>query len=70
MRLRDLIREEIQAASSPWRDREGAMRYLNCSSATLSRLCAQGKVKAHWLGASPRFRTADLDRCISKQKTK
>lgn len=60
----DEIKDWIGKAQSPWVDRLGAAAYISCSVATVDGLVRTGKLKAYWLGSSPRFKKSDIDALV------
>jgi hypothetical protein len=68
LNLLEKLQEIIQAQASPWKTREEAAAYLKLSVLQFDKLVARGRIKRNYCVSSPRFRTEDLDRLITKEK--
>lgn len=68
IQLLDQLKEILLAQCSPWKTREEAAAYLKLSVEQFDKIVAAGRVKRHYVVSSPRFKTEDLDKVVSKEK--
>jgi len=62
----EILVDEVRAAQGPWRNRERAASYLNCSESKLDKLVSAGRLKKHMGTGYPLFHKDDLDTLVKK----
>lgn len=68
IQLLDQLKAILIAQASPWKNREEAAAYLKLSVEQFDKLVAAGRVKRSYCVSSPRFKTEDLDRVVTREK--